>query len=84
LKNGGASYVTSQTLDLDDLLVVLYAAAELLMRSKQADAQMKLSMAEARFNYLRAAYPTRRRSVVLGGAAHPPRKRLVSIKLVGV
>lgn len=40
--------------DLDDQLIVLYAAAEILARQKQADAQNKLQQAQAHYARLKA------------------------------
>lgn len=82
LKNGGATYVTSQTLDLDDLLVVLFAAAEKLSRMKKQDAQFKLLMAQERLSRLRSSYPKRETSFVLGGGQEVPRRRVVPIVTV--
>ena len=39
---------------LDDMLVVLFAAAELLQRQKSGDAEAKLKQAQARFNRFKA------------------------------
>lgn len=52
--------------DLDDMLLVYFVAAEMLMRSKQQDAQLKLAMAKQRLEKLRSAYPVRTQDVVLG------------------
>jgi len=40
--------------DLDDTLLVLYSAAEILAREKSADASLKLQLAEKHYNRLRA------------------------------
>lgn len=86
LKNGGASYVTSQQLDLDDLLVVLFASATWLARMKKQDAKLKLAEAQNRLNYLRSSYPSRTNSFVMGSGRSDgrPIKKAVPIKLVGV
>lgn len=47
----------SHTADLDDLLLVLFTAAEILAGEKQADAAAKLARAQRRFDTLKAAYP---------------------------
>jgi hypothetical protein len=47
--------VDSDVAALDDLLIVLFTAAEKLGRSKQKDAQNKLQRAQALFNKLRGA-----------------------------
>lgn len=43
----------ADTADLDDIMIVLFAAAELLARSKSADAPAKLSIAQTRFNRMK-------------------------------
>ena len=53
--------------DLDDLLVVYFAAAEWLARMKQQDAAAKMALAKERMLTVRATYPSRTREVVLGG-----------------
>lgn len=54
LKNGSV-FDDTKVADLDDLMIVYYAAAEKLQRLKQADAQTKLTKATALFNRLRTA-----------------------------
>jgi hypothetical protein len=44
----------SDRADLDDTLLVLYSAAEILAREKSADAGLKLQLAEKHYNRLRA------------------------------
>ncbi len=44
----------SDMADLDDTLLVLYSAAEILAREKAADATLKLQMAEKHYNRLKA------------------------------
>lgn len=51
-------YNVAATLDLDDLLVVLFGAAKYLRRRKSEDAPMVLAQAEGRLADLRAAYPS--------------------------
>lgn len=48
-------------MDLDDILVVLYAAAEILTAAKQADGPAKLQAAERRLNRLRGRLATKTR-----------------------
>lgn len=55
------------TADLDDLLIVLFTAAELLANQKQADAQAKLARAQARLNTLKSVYPAPLQVFKLGG-----------------
>lgn len=44
------------TADLDDLLIVLFVAADILARQKQADAQVKFQAAQRRLQWLRQGY----------------------------
>jgi hypothetical protein len=48
-------------LDLDDELVTLFAAAELLASAKQDDAETKMALAQARLSQLKGNYGTRSR-----------------------
>ena len=57
----------SDTADLDDQLIVLFAASELLMRQKSPDAQMKMGQATAHYQRLRARL-SKTESVVIGGS----------------
>lgn len=59
---------TTDTADLDDMLLVYFVAGERLMRSKQADAQMKLQMAQRRLAWVRQNYPTRDKRRCLSGS----------------
>ncbi len=52
--------------DLDDMLLVLFVAAEMLTRKKQADAPEKLALAKQRLGRLLRVYPERHQTVVLG------------------
>jgi hypothetical protein len=63
---------------LDDIMIVLYAAAEILARDKVADAAAKLDLAKARFYRVRgrAITPTGTMTVVGGGAQPDRRERL--------
>ncbi len=60
------AYDPTKTLDLDDMLVMLFAAAEKLSRMKSQDSQLKLTQAQNRLNMLRASYPTRKTAFRLG------------------
>lgn len=53
--------------ELDDLLLVLFTAAELLAGQKQADAEAKLVRAQKRLDTLKAAYPKPLQVFKLGG-----------------
>jgi len=67
----------TDTADLDDLMIVLFSAAEILTRNKQQDAPLKLQKAQSRLNYVRAAYPRRTSHVVFGGGQEPEIKKKV-------
>lgn len=64
-----------QTADLDDMLLVMGVAAEKLARSKQADAQLKLTKFQHRLQFIRQNYPTRDRVRVLGGGGESDFRR---------
>ena len=57
----------ADTADLDDQLIVLYAAAEVLARQRQADAQNKLAQAQAHYSRLKARTAKTETFVIGGG-----------------
>ena len=57
----------ADTADLDDQLIVLYAAAEILARQKQADAQNKIAQAQAHYARLKARMAKTETFVIGGG-----------------
>jgi hypothetical protein len=61
----------ADTADLDDRLIVLYAAAELLAAAGGKDAQLKLQQAAARYAALKADLLPRRRVRLFGGETAP-------------
>lgn len=66
----------SDTCDLDDDLIVLYAAAEVLARFKSADAPAKASLAKKRFDQIKKRYAAGGGTdVVLGGGKPEPHRR---------
>jgi len=76
----------SDTADLDDQLIVLAVAAELLARSKQKDAQLKQSLFTERLRAVRASYPCRPQGLTFGLGGddeRSERKRLTSIAVHG-
>jgi hypothetical protein len=83
LKTAGA-YDPTKTLDLDDLCVVLFAAAKYFSSfPKMAiTAKAKLDEAVTHFNKIRGAYSQRSMPIVLGGAMERPQKRVVPIIIV--
>ncbi len=56
----------SDTADLDDQLIVLFAASELLARQKSPDAKQKMGQAQAHYQRLKARL-SKTSSVVIGG-----------------
>ena len=70
----------TDTADLDDQLIVLAVAAELLARKKQQDAQLKQAMFVERLRSIRASYPSKRKYIEFGGQDEDvQRPKLVSI-----
>lgn len=67
--------VGTDTADLDDMLLVMGVSAEKLARSKQADAQLKLTKYQNRLQQIRQNYPTRDRIRVLGGGGESDFRR---------
>lgn len=65
----------AHTCDLDDLLIVLFTAAEFLARDKKQDASAKLAKATARLNELRGNLPARDEVIILGGGNPWERRR---------
>jgi hypothetical protein len=62
----------SDRADLDDRLIVLFAAAEMLARQKSRDAQAKAQQADKRLLKLRANSQSSSRTVRLGQRSTPP------------
>lgn len=67
IRNLSAFVAEADTADLDDQLIVLYAAAEILSRQKQADAQNKLAQAQAHYARLKARMAKTDTFVIGGG-----------------
>lgn len=59
----------ADTADLDDQMIVLFAAAEMLARQKSEDAPAKLAAAQSRYNRLKGRLAGGSGPVVLGGGA---------------
>src|SRR5438132_3496691 len=79
------AYDPAKILDLDDLLIVLYVAANRLSRTKQEDATLMLQRAENRMQMLRASGPTTvQREFFLGGDSSdtPVQKKAAGLVLV--
>jgi len=81
LKNAGV-FDSTKTLDLDDLLVVLFVAADILLRQKKSNAQVKLTEAQNRLNFLRGSYPTRDQKIVYGQGSPEKPSRVVPLTIV--
>lgn len=76
IRNLSAFVAESDTADLDDQLIVLFAASEILARQKQADAQQKLAQATAHYARLKARNAKTETFVIGGGepeGIHRPR-----------
>lgn len=67
IKNLGGLINETDTADLDDQLIILYAAAEMLARQKQSDAQNKLAQAQAHYSRLKARLAKTETFVIGGG-----------------
>lgn len=63
----------SDVLDLDDDLIVLFAAAEILAHQKSADAKVKADMAATHFQRLKGRVTGGSEPVKIGGGADRPR-----------
>jgi hypothetical protein len=66
------------------MLLVYFVAGEKLMRQKQADAQLKLSMAQQRLAKLKSVYPTRDQALILGGGRMRDRQYQRNLPIVAV
>ncbi|MEP3248043.1 MAG: hypothetical protein ABJN40_06010 [Sneathiella sp.] len=67
LRRLGGLIDDSDTADLDNHLIVLFAAAEILSRQKSPDAQAKLAAANSRYAKLKGRAKGASRTVVMGG-----------------
>lgn len=70
IKNLSTFISDSDTADLDDQLIILYAAAEILARQKQPDAQNKLAQANAHYARLKAR-SSKSEMFIIGGEIPP-------------
>lgn len=73
--------IATDTADLDDMLLVLFVAAERLARSEKADSQIKMQMAQRRLQWLKQGYTPKRKRRMLDGTGQPPK---VDGRLIGV
>lgn len=67
IKNLGGLINDTDKADLDDQLIVLYGAAEMLARQKQADSQNKLAQAQAHYSRLKARLAKSETFIIGGG-----------------
>ena len=72
----------SDRAELDDNLIVLFAAAEYLTRTKAEDAQIKLSMAQSHYNKLKGRAMKNDKFVFGGGLDTGERLRIVGGRFV--
>jgi hypothetical protein len=70
------------TLDLDDELVTLHAAGEILAQMEQAHARLMQQAAASRMAFLMATTPTRTRKIGFGGKPDVLPNRLVPVRKV--
>ena len=71
------------TLDLDDLLVTFFAAAEYLTRQENPRAKMVIEKAQRRLTSLRGSYPVRTETTCIGRGNLPfDRKAIRQVPLV--
>lgn len=78
LKTAGA-YDAAKTLDLDDVLVVLFTAAAKLLSLKKDNAQLVLQEAQNRLAFLRGSYPSRDERTIYGQAPKGRERRVVPL-----
>jgi len=74
----------TDTCDLDDLLIVYFAAAKILKRMKQADAPDMAQLAMERLKEIRAGLPTQGRDIVLGQGEKYWRERRRLVPMIAV
>lgn len=71
----------SHTADLDDVLIVLFTAADILARKKSQDAQLKLQQANRRLQWLRQGYNVKDVKRTMDGQSEGDRVKLVGIRV---
>ncbi len=79
-----SAYDPTKTLDLDDLLVILFVAANRLKRMKQADGDVMMGRAQQRLQMLRVSGPsiTQRETILGGGEPDGLRRHNVGLTIV--
>lgn len=77
-----ALVAAGDTADLDDELLVLSVAADLLLRQKQADAQLVMAQASERLRMIRASYPSNKDGLTFAkGDSDGQQKKLIPIAI---
>jgi hypothetical protein len=71
-KNLSNFIAETDTADLDDQLIILFAAAEILQRQKQGDAQMKMGQAQQHYMRLKARSAKSDSFVISSGEGQDP------------
>ena len=74
----------SDLCDLDDLTIVLFVAADILIKGKQADGQITLNAAMERLARQRGAYPGRPKGLTFGGGENDVDNRFNRSRLVPI
>ena len=72
----------TDTADLDDILLVKFVAAKLLIRRKQEDGQLLLNQAEQQLTRVRSNYPRKTERVVIGGGFKKDRIKVVPMTVI--
>lgn len=72
------------TADLDDMLIVYFAAANLLQSAGMKNAPIMLAAAQQRLARLRGSYSSRTREYIIGGQDTKGATRIVPMKIVTV
>jgi hypothetical protein len=70
--------------DLDDVLIVLFVAAEMLANEGMKNAPIALAKAQERLARLRGVYPARQRTYIVGSGSEKGSVRIVPMKIVPV
>ena len=81
----GALAADADKADLDDTLIVLFTAAEMLANLDQNNAQLVMARAQERLKKVIGNYPARTRRIIIGGGAEKmTRKHVRTVPLVAV
>lgn len=72
----------ANTVDLDDQMVMLFAAAEKLQLMEKANAQSVLQRANARMTYIRQSYPRREMNCSFQGGKRQQYNKIIPVKRI--